>query len=703
MAKTPTLLNPGEIDPLESARTREIIERSRRMFSKQSLWLPLWQLLAEQYHPVRADFTTTRQDWSEVADHLFESTPVLHRRDFSLAMGALLRPPGKSWFEPRAMEDMRNTENAIAWFNHARDTMRSHIYATRSRFRKAFRESDDDFSTFGNSVVGITENKDRSAIRAECFHLRDCAWAENADGEVDCLDRKEKFTLRRIRDTFGEKALRSGDLQILKDNPNHERSILICCMPAEMYAREKAEEMRRRLKGANPITGGWVVCYIDEEQQRELRCDTYPIFPYWVRRWELQRGSVYAVSPPAMMGLPDARMAQVLAQITQEAAEKQIDPPLVATRDAVWEGPNTFAGGVTWIDKEYDERLGDAIRPLDLGKNAGVGLDIRADLRALHANTFYINKLSLPLTGNMTAYEVSQRIDEYIRSIGPVFEPFEEDNARLLEMIFAMLARLGAFGPAEMIPPEISDAEIKFTFETPVQQAYERRKMLAAQELYSFAGMVAQTTGDAEVYDNLNNDAAIRTVGTNAIGIEMGLLNDPDSVIEKRVGRMQEAEAAKAKQAQAEQMAMLEQGLRMVPSMAQADQLLGQILGPDWMQGLMGALGGGGEAPQSNRLLPPPPGEGEEEGGQQVMPPMGMPSQPPMRAQQPGFAGRMAPQEQPEPMEKEDSQLAAVLGQLSEAINFMAMASMAESEVYKGEDGKMRSRKILPVMQGEAS
>lgn len=659
-----------------------VLQRSDRRFAKQSLWLPLWQELAEHYHPQRAEFTRVRSDQAEYAEDTFDSAPITHCRDFTLALGAILRPPGKPWFDLRSLDEFRNTENAIHWFTKVRDCMRNYMYASAARFQRSVQEADRDFVVLGNSVLAITENRKGDGLQFVCYHLRDCAWDENADGEVDCLDRKEMFTIRAINDIFGPEALQPGDDRLLQDAPFTERQIRICCMPADQW---DIAEIRKKTRLYDPDNPGWVALYVDPTKtDKPLSCRWYGYFPYRVRRWELGRGSVYATSPVAMVGLPDARMAQKLSQITIEAAEKQLDPPNVAKKDAVLEGPNLFAGGTTWVELEQEQRLSEAFQVLDMGKNAAVGLDMQQDLRARHGTTWHINKLSLPLTNQMTAFEVDQRIEEYIRTIGPVIEPFENENARDLDVIFTLLASLRAFGPPELVPEEIAGVEIKFQFETPVQQAYERRKLLAIRESLELAGLVAQTSGKADVLDNLDPDAIARN-GMAIIAGEADWVIGPEEVVQVRIGRMQEAEALRQKQEQMEHMALLEKGVGLVPAMAEADAVLQQIMGPNWMSELMGALGGGSDGGAgANRLLPPPPGAVGAE--PEIMPPMGGGMTMGQQMPRQGFAGAM-PAPQPQPMGGTDAFM-GVMAELAASIREQNAIQRAPRMLITDKDGK---------------
>jgi hypothetical protein len=71
-----------------------------------------------------------------------------------------------------------------------------------------------------------------------------------------------------------------------------------------------------------------------------------------------------------------------------------------------------YAGGVTWVDEEYDERLGAALRPLEQDfRGFNYGLQMNADTRAALHKAFFLDALTMPERApEMTAYEVGQRV-----------------------------------------------------------------------------------------------------------------------------------------------------------------------------------------------------------------------------------------------------------------------------------------------------
>jgi len=200
---------------------------------------------------------------------------------------------------------------------------------------------------------------------------------------------------------------------------------------------------------------------------------------YAISRWQTVSGSQYPFSPATITALPDARLIQTMTLTLLDAGENAVRPPLIATKDAVKSDVGLYSGGITWVDQDYDERLGEALRPLtqDLS-GIPLGIDMMRDARQLIMQAFYLNKLSLPTHDKeMTAYEIGQRVQEYIRGAMPIFEPMEyEKNGQIQEMTFDLLRRGGAFGSMNNLPESLRGAEITFRFESPLHDAIEAQK-----------------------------------------------------------------------------------------------------------------------------------------------------------------------------------------------------------------------------------
>src|SRR3546814_1681465 len=94
------------------------------------------------------------------------------------------------------------------------------------------------------------------------------------------------------------------------------------------------------------------------------------------------------------------------------AGQIAVRPPLLATAEAIRSDIQYYEGGITWVDSAYDERLGEALRPINQKYDGTpLGLEMGQDTRAMIAVAFFLIKLNMPTRRpEMTTYEASQRV-----------------------------------------------------------------------------------------------------------------------------------------------------------------------------------------------------------------------------------------------------------------------------------------------------
>lgn len=94
------------------SRVRDLVEQGDRLFAKRQPLLALWQSMADNFYPMRADFTRQRTGGEEFASHLMTGRPVLAHRDLGNALSSMLRPRGQAWFHARTGEEAVNNDAA---------------------------------------------------------------------------------------------------------------------------------------------------------------------------------------------------------------------------------------------------------------------------------------------------------------------------------------------------------------------------------------------------------------------------------------------------------------------------------------------------------------------------------------------------------------------------------------------------------------
>jgi len=466
------------------------------LFEKKSSLNSLHQEIAEQFYPQRADFTFQRDLGEEFAGHLMTSYPLLVQRDLSDQIGQMLRPANQPWFKIEPSDPSRSDHDAKLWLESAAMIQRKAMYDPAAKLSRATKEADNDFATFGQAVISseiIWNNYSEGPhLLHRCWHLRDVAWQEDCYGNVGNRFRQWKPTARELYKIFGDRC--HDSVRRMASEPGAKQLRDVECMhivcEADLYDISP-QELRDR---------PWVSIFYDATNRHVI--EAVPLYHgyYVVPRWQTVSGSQYSYSPATVVGLPDARLLQSMTRTLLEAGEKVANPPMVATDEVVRSDVAIYAGGITWIDRDYDERLGDALRPLTQdARGIPIGMDMMRDSRLMLHQAFYLNKLNFPeRAGDMTAYEVSQRVQEYIRNALPLFEPMEaEYNGQICEMDFSLLRRAGAFGSPYMMPPSLQGARTTFTFMSPLHDAIESQKTQKFLELGQLLAAAVQMDKNA--------------------------------------------------------------------------------------------------------------------------------------------------------------------------------------------------------------
>lgn len=452
-------------------RYKDLIAQGDKLFAKRQGLDSLWQEIGDQFYPERAFFTVGRGYSEQFADHLTTSYPIVTRRELGNTFSAMLRPKDAEWFyikaarEDRTAGDDTEGRGFLEW---ATGTMRRAMYDIESGFVRATKEGDHDFAAFGQCVISPELSREGDGLLYRCWHIKNVVWKEGLNGRPNAVHRKDKMDLLTARAAFRDNVAQEVKTKITTE-PLSEIDYRHIVVPAEEFDGPYLG------KGRTP----YVSCYIDMTNQHVMEVVGSWTLRYVIPRWQTVSGSQYGYSPATVAGLPDARLLQAMTLSLLEAGEKAADPPLVATSEVV-RNVDTRAGGVSWVDDAYDERLGEALRPMTIDRSGlSYGVEMHDRVRVALAEAFFLNKLSMPPAGSgeMTAFEVGQRIQEYIRNALPIFEPVEADyNGELCEQTFEIMLRAGAFGRPQDIPESLQGQEITFRFESPLSEMIERRK-----------------------------------------------------------------------------------------------------------------------------------------------------------------------------------------------------------------------------------
>lgn len=511
--------------------TEKLIKRAKKAFERQSILLPLWQDIADNFYPWRSDFRGSLPIGENYADHLMDSYPIIAHRELSDAIGATLRTG--PWFELYSETDLDRAGDV--WMDDTTQVMRKWMTGISTGFTNAVKECDSDWTAFGHGIIMPQWDRNAWNLLYQAFHPRDCAFEEAWNGEIDTVYRKYCLTAEQLVAMMGKDNVHPDVARMVAKGSGQTdvkcQHIQIPTEKCEQYIDGK--DMRKKYQGF----------HIDLDHDHVMQNVGIDRKMYVVPRWRKVSGSPYAFSPAITAAIPDARLMQAMTWTLLEAGEKIANPPMIATQGAVRSDLDLVSNGVTWVDRDYDERLGDVLRPLSTdGKGLPFAMNMKEDVRNALDRAMYLTSMQLPVGGpQMTAEEIRARMDEFIRKSRPLFDPVEKEyNGELCNVTFDILMQYGIFGDPREFPESVKGQEMMFRFRSPINEAEERGHGVMFMQAAQYVERAAQL--DPSSAANFSLDRALRDAISGS-GAPEDWLTDEKAVAQAKELMMQNAAA----------------------------------------------------------------------------------------------------------------------------------------------------------------
>lgn len=536
---------PNEGDALPD-RIPDFIARQKALAANRAQWDGHWRELADLFLPRRADFSAGSPSGGKRSSGQFDGVPMQAARGLAATLDGLLKPKSERWFHVRAEDDdLNELEDVKNWIDRVEDRMWAALYDPRARFLQRSAEVDRDLVVFGTGVLFVgdrIENKGGTALEFRSFHLRNSFIAESADGAVDTVFRRFTLSARQAVQKFSRAELHETIRRAAEREPDKDFTFLHVVTPRSDGGSGKTPRL------AMPFASLW----IDVANEALVAEGGFQEMPYIVPRWDTATDEIYGRSP-AMVALPDAATLNQQAKTILRAGHKAVEPPLLVPNDGVNSAPRTWPGGLTYYDTSIlaQTQGRTPVFPLDTGANIPLGRQLQQDSRDQIWGAFFRNALNLPAAGpQMTATEILERKAEFVRTIGPTFGRLEADYTEpLIERVFNVLLRAGAFGPLDLIPAALQGARIRFKFVSPVAKAVQQLEAGALGKTAEDLSVVL--AADPNALDHFDSDRIVRDV-SDANGVPRKWLRPLDEVEAMRKQRA-DAEGAQAQAAAAQQ------------------------------------------------------------------------------------------------------------------------------------------------------
>ncbi len=438
---------------------------------------------------------------------LYDSTALMAAFTLTSGLFSFLMPAGAFWFGFTAQDpELNKNPDILKWMSMAASATHKEIW--RSNFQREMFMTIRSMVVFGTGIISVELiGKD---LVFQSHHVGFMAFDDNNRGEIDTVYRKIFYTTRQAIQEFGVK-INSKTIQkaITSKKWDEKFEFVHVVSPNKDFDKTKIGAGNKKVKSQ----------YIMINDKTIVKKGGFDQLPYLVARFALVPGEIMGRGP-AIELLPEIKMLNRMKSSFIEAAEKAVNPPLVAEDDGVVGQPVTEPNGMVYV------RAGSQFPvPLNTGTNLQLNAEVLRDQQTVVKEGFLINRFNtLENKRNMTAFEVGVRKEDDLTIVSPQVTPLQKETLDPL-----LIRSLELLVKAKRIPqpPQTFDFDI----------AYQGRLSLAMASVQSNAmeATLAKWQPYSEVtpvYRNLDWHKAFRTSWL-ASGAPADVLTDFDEMIKE--------------------------------------------------------------------------------------------------------------------------------------------------------------------------
>lgn len=487
----------------------QIRQRVQQRAGERSSLESMWKLVEQFISPYRTMFFTNKMseqtvDWR--LRELFDSTAILANQNLAASLDGSLTNSAIQWFhyifkQPEAMKYVEVTQ----WLEECNRI--TSTFLSSSNFSLEANELYLDLTSFG--IGGLAheslENPDGSLNSFEFKALPIDEWYFDQDhnGKVTNFYRKYYWTAEQILEKFGEDNIpvKIYDQAISGNRSNTRHEIIYCVYKRRGPAFENVDTFSILEPDARPYGEKYFLKDSLEDLGKE---GGYYEMPVYIPRWRKATGSIWGWSP-SMTAIYDVLTLNQIKEMSFQAGEKVIDPPILTTKRGVYGNIDLSAAGVTVVANM------DAMKAFESSARFDISNMNMEELRFAIDKAFYADQLQLKDSPAMTATEVNARIQLMQRLLGPTYGRLQSDFLDLLlTRTFKMLFRYRMLPP---VPEVVAERgwELEIDYLGPLAKSQRVNDAQAIERTLGTAQALSETFPD--IIDNIDGDAALRELG----------------------------------------------------------------------------------------------------------------------------------------------------------------------------------------------
>lgn len=525
--------NAALLKPGNGIELRTYLESLRaNMKSRRGSLDPLWQQLRAFFAP--RDYRSDPSQANNMARNDFEiinECGLLALRVLASGMLTGMSSQTRVWFRIKCSDRALNEADDVrAWCESVEEILRAVML--KSNFYQSLLEMYGFEGLFGTSAF-LIESDPYTDIRCHPYPNGSYYLGVDDTLRVDLCCRELSMTARQMVEKFGIDNVSAAVQQYYKSNAGGVQETQY---PVAHFI------MKGNYFGDAPGQPPWLSIWYEigafNDKLGVLRLSGFLDNPLVVGRWRTVGENIYGESP-AMDVLGSVMSLQAWEERLAQAAEKQFNPPMIASSSIDPRRLTTLPGEFSIVDTKDVRGAFEPAYQIDFKLDAGMAMLTKIEKR-IEEGMF--KPLFMMFADSdrreITAEEIRARQQEKMQVLGPVVERnVDEVLAPAIKRILGILQRTpGKLPPMpqSMRRQDGSNVPIGFEFESILATAQKMSGINNIQTVLSIAGQEAAL--NQGIMDNLDLDETIRQVAKDA-SLPSKLLRSPEDVAKIRADK----------------------------------------------------------------------------------------------------------------------------------------------------------------------
>ncbi len=512
--------DPSTVDPVvkELAKRQDGMERVRSEFNI------LFQELKELVRPDTTDFCGGSSRAQSARRKIFDGTASWSAEQLSSGLHSYNSSPVDRWFALTVAGQPYDSldYDSRLWLEETSEILYAHYCDPVASLNPALHEAYLDIAVFGTAVIYQWYDVASRRLMFRSFPLADCWVDEAADGTVNRVHRRVKWTVEQVEKEFGSLPPKLAKIKAEKRS-EEEVTVFHCVYQNDDFNPYSRKASNRRFKS----------CYYCKETEEMLSEGGYDWMPYHSPRWTKLAGEKYGRSP-ALSVLPDIRMANAMSKTVIIAAQKMVDPALQVPDDGFLLPIRQNPGGLNFRRQGQEP-----IIPMPTAQRIDVGVDMIEQRRDSIRRGFYVDWLVRPTKKErQTAQEINDDRNQMLSMMGPIVGRLQ---AELLgPMVRLSYALLDRHGDLRKPPGSLMGTRMDIAYLSPAARAQSSTR---GQGINMFVDRIIQLQPVMpSLTDGIDEDGLLAELG-DYMDVPRRILASPQMVAQRRQQRAEQQQA----------------------------------------------------------------------------------------------------------------------------------------------------------------